>query len=95
MLSVVSGSMVFMAFPWLAIKLTGSATSAGAMIAITSIPGLLLAPVIGSIIDKFGRRRVGIIIEFLTGAVTLLIPIAAGMWAVSYTHLTLPTICSV
>jgi DHA3 family macrolide efflux protein-like MFS transporter len=90
MLSVVSGSMVFMAFPWLAIKLTGSATSAGAMIAITSIPGLLLAPVVGSIIDKFGRRRVGIIIEFLTGGVTLLIPIAAGMW-----EMTLPLLIAI
>ena len=90
MLSVVSGSMVFMAFPWLAIQLTGSATSAGAMIAITSIPGLLLAPVVGSIIDKFGRRRVGMIIEFLTAAVTLLIPIAAGMW-----EMTLPLLIAI
>ena len=90
MLSVVSGSMVFMAFPWLAIQLTGSATSAGAMIAITSIPGLLLAPVVGSIIDKFGRRRIGMIIEFLTAAVTLLIPIAAGMW-----EMTLPLLITI
>lgn len=90
MLSVVSGSMVFMAFPWLAIQLTGSATSAGAMIAITSIPSLLLAPVIGSIIDKFGRRRVGMILEFLTAAVTLLIPISAGMW-----QMTLPLLITI
>ena len=90
MLSVVSGSMVFMAFPWLAIQLTGSATSAGAMIAITSIPGLLLAPVVGSIIDKFGRRRVGMIIEFLTAAVTLLIPISAGLW-----EMTLPLLITI
>ena len=90
MLSVISGSMVFMAFPWLAIQLTGSATSAGAMIAITSIPGLVLAPVVGSIIDKFGRRRVGMIIEFLTAVVTLLIPIAAGMW-----EMTLPLLIAI
>jgi MFS family permease len=90
MLSVVSGSMVFMAFPWLAIQLTGSATSAGAMIAITSIPGLLLAPVVGSIIDKFGRRRVGMIIELLTALVTLLIPIASGMW-----EMTLPLLIAI
>ncbi|MEN9970164.1 MAG: hypothetical protein RLZZ229_372 [Actinomycetota bacterium] len=83
MFSVVAGSMIFMAFPWLAIQLTGSATSAGAMIAITSIPGLLMAPVIGSIIDKFGRRKVGIIIELLTAAATILIPIAAGFWQMS------------
>ena len=67
LLSVVAGSMVFMAFPWLAIQLTGSATSAGILISVTAIPGLLLAPVMGSIIDKFGRRITGIWIEILTG----------------------------
>ncbi len=90
MFSVIAGSMIFMAFPWLAIQLTGSATSAGAMIAITSIPGLLMAPVIGSIIDKFGRRKVGIVIELLTAAATILIPIAAGMW-----QMTLPLLIAI
>ncbi len=83
MLSVVSGSMIFMAFPWLAIQMTGSAASAGVMIAITSIPGLLLAPVIGSIIDKFGRRKTSIIIEFLAAASVLLIPLANSLWVMT------------
>lgn len=87
MLSVVSGSMIFMAFPWLAIQMTGSAASAGMLIAITSIPGLLLAPVIGSIIDKFGRRKTAIIIEFLAAASVLLIPLANSLWVMTLTLL--------
>jgi MFS family permease len=83
LLSVVSGSMVFMAFPWLAIQLTGSATSAGVLISVTAIPGLLLAPVMGSIIDKFGRRKTGIIIDVMTGLVTLLIPFVANVWTMT------------
>lgn len=78
-----AGSMVFMAFPWLAIQLTGSATSAGILVSITAIPGLLLAPVMGSIIDKLGRRVTGIWIEILTGVVTLLIPLVANTWAMT------------
>ena len=77
-LSVVAGSMTFMMFPWLAIQLTGSATSAGILISITAIPGLLLAPVMGSIIDKFGRRKTGIVIEIITGLVTLVFPIVGN-----------------
>ena len=61
-LSVMAGSMMFMMFPWLAIQLTGSAASAGILITVTSIPGLLLAPVLGSIVDKFGRRKPAIVI---------------------------------
>ncbi|MEY4262973.1 MAG: hypothetical protein RLY88_681 [Actinomycetota bacterium] len=76
--------MVFMAFPWLAIQLTGSATSAGLAIAITSIPGLVLAPVMGSIIDKFGRRKTGIIIELLTALVTLTVPFIANLWTITF-----------
>ena len=75
--------MVFMAFPWLAIQLTGSATSAGILVSITAIPGLLLAPVLGSIIDKFGRRITGIWIEILTGLVTLLIPLVSNLWTMT------------
>lgn len=80
MLDVVAGSMVFLAFPWLAIEITGSAASAGLLVAITAIPGLLLAPVIGSIIDKFGRRRTAIWIELGTAFVSLFIPLAALLW---------------
>jgi MFS family permease len=82
-LSVMAGSMVFMAFPWLAIQLTGSATSAGILVSVTAIPGLLLAPVMGSIIDKIGRRITGIWIEILTGVVTLLIPLVANTWTMT------------
>ena len=87
---LVSGSMVFMAFPWLAIQLTGSATSSGILVAITSIPGLLLAPVIGSIIDKMGRRKTSIVVELLTGLASLLIPLAAGLW-----QMTLPLLIGI
>ncbi|MFM6940108.1 MAG: MFS transporter [Rhodoluna sp.] len=87
---LVAGSMVFMAFPWLAIQLTGSATSSGIMVAITSIPGLLLAPVIGSIIDKMGRRKTSITVELLSGLSALLIPLAAGMW-----QMTLPLLITI
>lgn len=82
-LSVVAGSMTFMMFPWLAIQLTGSATSAGILISVTAIPGLLLAPVMGSIIDKFGRRKTGIAIEIITGIVTLVFPIVGNNWTMT------------
>jgi MFS family permease len=82
-LSVMAGSMMFMMFPWLAIQLTGSAASAGILITVTSIPGLLLAPVLGSIVDKFGRRKTAIVIEIATGVVTLLIPFVENIWVMT------------
>ena len=72
-ISLISGSMTFMLMPWIAIELTGSATSAGLMITITSIPGLILAPIIGGFIDRFGRRRMAILSESGTALINLAI----------------------
>lgn len=64
--------------PWIAIELTGSATSAGLMVTLTSIPGLLLSPVMGSFIDKFGRRKIGWLGEVGAATVNLSIAIVAS-----------------
>ncbi len=72
-ISLIAGSMTFMLMPWIAIELTGSATSAGLMVTITSIPGLILAPIIGGFIDRFGRRRMAILSELGTAAINLAI----------------------
>jgi MFS family permease len=81
--SVISMSMVFISLPWLALDLTGSAASAGLVVSISAIPGLILSPVMGSFIDKFGRRRIAIWVELLTMLTSVMIPIFAGLWEMS------------
>jgi MFS family permease len=88
--SVISGSMVFIAIPWLALELTGSAAAAGFVAAMTAIPALLIAPIIGSIIDRFGRRFVAIWAELFTALTVLLIPFISGVW-----ELTVPALIAV
>jgi DHA3 family macrolide efflux protein-like MFS transporter len=78
--SVISGSMVFIAIPWIALEISGSAAAAGLVVALTAIPGLVVIPIIGSVIDKYGRKRVATFAELITGALTLLIPLVASMW---------------
>ncbi len=81
--SITSGSMVFIAIPWIALEISGSAASAGLVVALTAIPGLIVIPVIGSVIDKFGRRRVAIWGEWITATLTLLLPLVANLWGLS------------
>ena len=88
--SIVSGSMVYIAIPWIALELSGSSSTAGLIVAITAIPTLLLAPFIGSFIDKFGRRRTAIFVELLAGLVALLVPIVSGLW-----ELTVPALIAI
>jgi MFS family permease len=74
--SFIASSMVFIALPWLALELTGSAASAGALVALTSIPGIFFGPILGTLIDRIGRRLGGIISEALSAVTILLIPVA-------------------
>ena len=86
---VIAGSMVFIALPWLALEITGSAASAGALVALTSIPGIFFGPVLGTLIDRIGRRISGIISEVLSAITILLIPVVHHSIEVSFALLVL------
>ena len=88
--AIISGSMVFIAIPWIALEITGTSTAAGLVVSITAIPGLILSPIIGSIIDKVGRKRTAVWVELLTMLTSIMIPIWAGFW-----ELTLPILIAI
>ena len=81
--------MVFIALPWLALEITGSAASAGALVALTSIPGIFFGPILGTLIDRIGRRISGFISEVLTALTILLIPIVHNSIEISFALLVL------
>jgi MFS family permease len=81
--------MVFIALPWLALEITGSAASAGALVALTSIPGIFFGPILGTLIDRIGRRVSGFISEVLTALTILLIPIVHNSIEISFALLVL------
>jgi MFS family permease len=87
--SVIAQSMVFIALPWLALEITGSAASAGALVALTSIPGIFFGPILGTLIDRIGRRISGIISETLAAITILLIPVVHNSVEVSFALLVL------
>ena len=87
--SIISGSMVFIALPWLALEITGSAASAGALVALTSIPGIFFGPILGTLIDRIGRRISGFVSEVLTALTILLIPVVHNSIEISFALLVL------
>jgi MFS family permease len=82
-----AGSMVFITYPWLTLQTTGSSASAGLVVAITSIPGLLLSPISGSIIDKIGRRRSVYLSEYMSFVTSFILPVTAMLMKVDLTVL--------
>jgi MFS family permease len=75
--SFIAGSATFIATPWLALEVSKSSTVSAIIIAITAIPALVLTPFVGGLIDRFGRRRMAIVLELITFFTTAAIPIAA------------------
>lgn len=76
-IGILGGSMVFMLLPWTAVNLAHSSLTAGIMISLSNIPGLLLSPLMGSAIDRFGRRRMAIVMQFVVILSSLAFPLTA------------------
>jgi len=84
---VIGGSILFIALPWLVLEQTGSSAQSALVIALSSIPALLMAPVMGSFIDALGRRRTAWVAEALTVLSTIAFPLIANLGAVSFVTL--------
>lgn len=77
LLGSTANSMVFIALPWLVLEVTGSATSTGLIVGLTFLPVIVMAPLAGVLIDRWGRREVSILSDILSATSVALIPIFA------------------
>ena len=85
--SGIANAVVMILTPWLVLERTGSAAAAGLVVAAASLPGIVVAPVIGWFIDHFGRRIVSIVSDVLSALSVAAFPLVALV-----TDLTLPWI---
>ncbi len=63
--------------PWLILEETGSPAFAGLVAAISALPGLLISPIGGWLVDHIGRRTVSIGADLLSAAAVVAFPIVA------------------
>jgi len=71
-------SITQFALPLLVFKLTGSAVSLGVGFAMFGLPHLLFGLLIGAWTDRLDRRRLMIIVDLLSAAVLVSVPLAAA-----------------
>lgn len=75
--SGLANSIVVITIPWLILEKTNSPSFAGLVVAISAIPGLIIAPIGGWLIDHIGRKRVSIFADLLSSLSVLAFPIFA------------------
>ena len=82
--SGMGNGVVMVAFPWLALELTGSPTAAGVMSAITALPLLLSLVFSGVAVDMLGRRRVAIVADVVSLVSVALVPVLGSLIGLSF-----------
>lgn len=75
-LAGVANSTVAVVVPWLVLEETGSAADAGIVGAASAVPGIVIAPFVGALVDRFGRRRVSMGSDALSAISVALFPLA-------------------
>jgi len=64
--SGISNGIVMIAVPWLVLDMTGSAAKAGLLAALSSIPGIFVSPIVGGLVDRFGRRAISMFSDMMS-----------------------------
>lgn len=82
--SGMGNGVVMVAFPWLALELTGSATAAGVMSGITALPLLVSLILSGVGVDLIGRRRVAIGADVISLLSVALVPALGALIGLSF-----------
>ena len=76
--SGLGNSIVMITIPWLILEETGSPAFAGLVAAISALPGLLISPIGGWLVDHIGRRTVSIGADLLSAVAVVAFPIVAS-----------------
>ena len=75
--SGLGNSIVMITIPWLILEETNSPAFAGLVVAISALPGLLISPIGGWLVDHLGRRAVSIGADLLSSLAVIAFPIVA------------------
>jgi MFS family permease len=82
--SGVGNAIVMLTIPWLVLELTGSAASAGVVAAASALPTILVAPLVGWLVDRFGRRVVSVTSDILSALAVASIPVVAMLGGLDF-----------
>lgn len=71
----VSNSLLLVVVPWLVLERTGSAAAAGLAAALAGLPGIVVAPLVGAVIDRLGRKAVSVVSDLLSAMSVAMFPV--------------------
>ncbi len=80
----VSNAVVMVVIPWLILERTGSAVAAGVAGAFTALPGIVVSPVAGLLVDRIGRKAVSVASDAFSALSVVLFPVLDRVGLLGY-----------
>lgn len=73
--SGIGNGVVMVVLPWLVLELTGSPAAAGLLAALSTIPALVMIPLVGAAIDRYGRKPISVLSDIASALSVIAFPI--------------------
>ncbi|OBZ14241.1 macrolide transporter [Bacillus sp. FJAT-27264] len=86
-ISRLGDSLFTFAIPWISYKLTQSSIVMGSMYAVSVLPIVLFGPIVGSMVDRWERKRLMIITDSARALIVALIPLLHFLGVLQLWHL--------
>lgn len=88
----ISNALVLVVVPWLVLERTGSAAAAGLAAALTGLPGIVVAPIVGLAVDRLGRKTVSVASDLLSALSVVLFPVLDAIGRLDLTAILVLTV---
>src|SRR3712207_9128267 len=75
---------VMVVIPWLILERTDSPEAAGLAAGLSAIPGILIAPVVGVLVDRIGRKAVSVASDLFSALSVLFFPVLDAFGVLGY-----------
>lgn len=80
----ISNAVVMVVIPWLILERTGSPVAAGLAGALAALPGIVVSPLVGVLVDRIGRKAVSVVADAFSALSVLLFPVLDGLGLLGY-----------
>lgn len=77
--SGIGNGVVMVVLPWLVLEKTGSPAAAGLLAALSTLPALIVIPLVGAAIDRFGRKLISVLSDLASAISVIAFPIVGWL----------------
>lgn len=77
--SGIGNGIVMVLLPWLVLERTGSPAAAGLVAALSTLPAIVVIPLVGTAIDKYGRKPLSVLSDIASALSVIAFPVVAWL----------------